>query len=1017
MQPIILTLQAFGPFAGSEHVDFRRLGERPLFLINGPTGAGKTTLLDAMCFALYGKTTGNEREGAQMRSDLAAEDLLTDVSFTFRIHQSFYKIRRIPEQNRPKARGDGLVKQAPEAQLWRLNADLVEEEVLVASKVTDATREIEALLGLNADQFRQVMVLPQGKFRQLLMADSKEREQIFSQLFQTQIYKRIEEALKQQSSEIRRQAEDIVRQKTAWLKQAGAESTEQLQIQYRDVEAELKQAEHARQTQQLLLSEYEQAYQAALVLQGKYSRLAACQQTQAQLQAQHASIAQKQAQVAKWLTVELLAPHYQEWQKLQQQKAEIAAEVNASTVALQDAHASYVKAQAAAENLPALEQRKSDLSKKINELERLSKQVSEQEGLQKQLQTLDAQLRNASAETERSSALSQQAHTQLLACEQQREQLRQKLDDESTAQLALKALQDALELRLQYQRTEQELTHHQAALEACKQQGIALKQAREAANQHYLETERRWHLAQAAILAQQLKTGEACPVCGGHEHPAPAVLACDAPKEMERTAALEALQHASEAHTEAQAHYVHIRHKCAELAERLTELRTKLGRYADETPHALQTSVMTEKARVEQLNAARSQLARLADQMADKAHQKQEAEHRLETSQAAQRALELEKAKLQSVLAALQAELPERYQAAGLLAHDIREAQETLQQTTRTIEQTQQQINETGRKLERAEAHVQQLQRQQTVLVSAYDEKQSYWLARLSEAQLDEADFVAQLATLQHKADYQHAITEYERAVQQNEGALALLAAELAGQTPPDLTALDTQRNAQQARLTDAEQQWQGVQSRFVLLKRVTDSLAQLAAESQQLDAEYARVGTLSLAANGQTDGKLSLQRFVLSVLLDDVLLEASRRMHLMSRGRYRLVRKEERTKGNRASGLELEVDDAFTGRVRPVATLSGGESFIAALSLALGLSDVVQAYAGGVRLETLFIDEGFGSLDPESLELAVRTLMDLQDAGRMVGVISHVTELKEQIPLRIDIAASQGGSSIRWRT
>ena len=139
--------------------------------------------------------------------------------------------------------------------------------------------------------------------------------------------------------------------------------------------------------------------------------------------------------------------------------------------------------------------------------------------------------------------------------------------------------------------------------------------------------------------------------------------------------------------------------------------------------------------------------------------------------------------------------------------------------------------------------------------------------------------------------------------------------------------------------------------------------------------------------------------------------------MHLMSRGRYRLVRKEERAKGNRASGLELEVDDAFTGRVRPVATLSGGESFIAALSLALGLSDVVQAYAGGVRLETLFIDEGFGSLDPESLELAVRTLMDLQDAGRMVGVISHVTELKEQIPLRIDIAASQGGSSIRWRT
>jgi exonuclease SbcC len=154
----------------------------------------------------------------------------------------------------------------------------------------------------------------------------------------------------------------------------------------------------------------------------------------------------------------------------------------------------------------------------------------------------------------------------------------------------------------------------------------------------------------------------------------------------------------------------------------------------------------------------------------------------------------------------------------------------------------------------------------------------------------------------------------------------------------------------------------------------------------------------------------------VLSVLLDDVLIEASHRLALMSKGRYRLLRKEERAKGNKASGLDLEVEDAYSGRVRAVATLSGGESFMAALSLALGLSDVVQAYAGGIRLDTLFIDEGFGSLDPESLDLAIRTLTDLQKSGRMVGIISHVSELKEQIPARIDIEASELGSKIVWR-
>ena len=164
----------------------------------------------------------------------------------------------------------------------------------------------------------------------------------------------------------------------------------------------------------------------------------------------------------------------------------------------------------------------------------------------------------------------------------------------------------------------------------------------------------------------------------------------------------------------------------------------------------------------------------------------------------------------------------------------------------------------------------------------------------------------------------------------------------------------------------------------------------------------------------GEAHNRISLQRFVLSVLLDDVLIQASQRLHIMSNGRYQLVRKEDRSKGNKASGLDLEVEDSYTGKNRPVATLSGGESFMAALSLALGLSDVVQSYAGGIKLDTLFIDEGFGSLDPESLDLAIRTLIDLQATGRMIGIISHVSELKEQMALRLDVISSKNGSSIR---
>ncbi len=208
MTPLTLTMQAFGPFAGSETIDFTALGRSPLFLINGPTGAGKSSILDALCFALYGQTTGNEREPTQMRCDQADATLLTEVSLDFHLRGVDYRVRRVPQQERPKARGEGTTTHNAEAQLWRLKADGEVDTCLVARKVNDATTELQTLIGLDASQFRQVMVLPQGKFRELLLAGSKEREVIFSQLFQTRIFQRIEERLRTQANQIERAVSD-----------------------------------------------------------------------------------------------------------------------------------------------------------------------------------------------------------------------------------------------------------------------------------------------------------------------------------------------------------------------------------------------------------------------------------------------------------------------------------------------------------------------------------------------------------------------------------------------------------------------------------------------------------------------------------------------------------------------------------------------------------------------------------------------------------------------------------------
>ena len=233
------------------------------------------------------------------------------------------------------------------------------------------------------------------------------------------------------------------------------------------------------------------------------------------------------------------------------------------------------------------------------------------------------------------------------------------------------------------------------------------------------------------------------------------------------------------------------------------------------------------------------------------------------------------------------------------------------------------------------------------------------------------------------------------------------------GKGLPELKTIEITLSEKTVLYTQADDAWRGLDARNNNLKEIQKKLDLAHKKNEALEAKYKIIGTLSDVANGQTGNKISLQRFVLSVLLDDVLIQASQRLTLMSKGRYQLVRKEDRAKGNKASGLELEVEDGYTGKTRSVATLSGGESFLAALSLALGLSDVVQSYAGGIKLDTLFIDEGFGSLDPESLDLAVRTLIDLQASGRTIGIISHVSELKEQMGLRIDVISDRGGSRI----
>ncbi|SIS74306.1 AAA family ATPase [Neptunomonas antarctica] len=1017
MHPLTLHMSAFGPFAAEELIDFSRLGDKPLFLINGPTGSGKTTILDAICFALYGKTTGDEREGSQMRSDLAQPDQLTEVTFTFELAAQRYRIRRVPDQPRPKARGDGFTQQAAEAQFWLLGDDDTPEKVIVGSKVTDATREIEQLLGLSADQFRQVMVLPQGKFRQLLTADSKDREHIFSQLFQTQIYKQLEDELKSRSAEVRREVDALSKQKTALLQNVELDTTEALAEKRSEASIEsehLKQMLTQKQDEKLKASTEKER---AVELLARFEQLDRLVAEQQKLAAGQGEIEQLSLQLQRGGKAQEILPEFERYQYLSAELLKHSERLKTKSVLLSRLEQTFHTATLEHASLPELQLQ-------------LNKNKQQQQtllGFQVRVEKLQALAQNQSTAEKAASA----AQTQQQAAKQQSEQNTQKMDQAEETLIQLRfAVQQTSALQLEHQTCVQHLQAKQkveqlqktkegaeTALQLSQQKGSQLKKRADEQQTTATAIERNWHLAQAAILAMTLQDEAPCPVCGSAEHPSPAHAEVAPPTQaMVEQARKEAL-YANDTLNAERENYRSINNEITRLSNEIHELNAGLGNTQNITLEALRSQYDLLTKQLETLRGQQTELNKTEQGLITLKAAQLPLSNAVDAAQKAFDAATTLHAEERKAYQIAEQEVPEAYRSHTQLEAEVTQQQDAVSRCEHQIDSLQQRYNTAKGQRDSAAAALTILNGNQEQSKQSQDAAHQQWHVALLRSEFDNVeDFQQSVMPRANRDQFQQRVDVYKQAAQQNLGALQSQQSALENLSRPDMPPYIERIAAAEQAEQLANQQWGVLHDQFTLLKNAEQRINTLQKESKVLEERYAVVGTLSDVANGQTGNKVSLQRFVLSVLLDDVLIEASHRLALMSKGRYRLLRKEDRAKGNRASGLDLEVDDAYTGRVRAVATLSGGESFMAALSLALGLSDVVQAYAGGIRLDTLFIDEGFGSLDPESLDLAVRTLTDLQQSGRMVGIISHVAELKEQISARIDIAASERGSKIVWQ-
>ncbi len=1021
MKPLKLSLQAFGPFVAKEEVDFSLLGTSPLFLINGPTGSGKSTILDAICFALYGKTTGNDRDAAQMRCDQADAKTLTKVVFDFSLGQKHYRVSRSPVQQRAKTKGEGLTEHKGEASLWKVDGE-GEMQLVVGKKLREVTDEIEILTGLNVDQFRQVMVLPQGKFRELLLADSADREKIFSKLFQTDIYKRIEDSLKSRAGAISNDKKEHDNQIKGLLDGANLNTEDALEAQLKSQRSALSEAKDNKEAMNIVLQNALAQKRAAELLLAQHRELDITKariQQQAQLKPE---IELKQQKLDRAQDAQKISPVFEDLLRIEGDREKLLVEI-------EESEKKAVKLNSALEKITeTLNQSKTDaeevdgLKQLVAELKRYEQKVSELEDAETLYKQSEVAYRASSAHAENQQKKRDETVESKALLEKISTDIQKKLSKLGSRQVELQQFKQQI---TQMQKLDARKVAHDKLLKEQEKHQVELRKRERALDASVVfakQQELSWHTAQAVILADELQAGEPCPVCGSKNHPEPASLVNDASFNETSIVTWKQVEHARKQLEEDRAamqvasnRVSETDHQMNEAMKSILELEKDLGAAASEALADVKQHYETLRAEVDSLEKSRGELERTSKKIA-------QCNTAIDTlndivKQALEQA-EVDKTRYtthQVTVENIEKELPEKYREKNALLTLMQQSGEKIKNLDDSLKKAQLAHGECRTDVIKQETHYKGLLSADKKLTVQLSSAQCKWQQTIEGSAFDtQSQYTAAMLADDTQKVYEAEISAYREGLIHLHGQLNQQEKDLSDVVKPDLDSISQLCEEKQQHYTAAETVWKDIDARVNQLKAVKKKLKTAHDKRAMLEEAYAIYGTLSDVANGRTGNNISLQRFVLSVLLDDVLIEASRRLYIMTRGRFQLLRKQDKSKGNKASGLELDVEDAYTGKSRSVATLSGGESFMAALALALGLSDVVQAYAGGIKLDTLFIDEGFGSLDQESLDLAIRTLIDLQATGRTIGIISHVSELKEQMALRIDVISSKTGSTIK---
>lgn len=905
MRPLKITMSAFGPYAGEVTLDMQKLGKSGIYLITGDTGAGKTTIFDAISYALYGEASGNYRENTTLRSKYASADTPTFVELEFEYNNEIYKINRNPEYPRPNKRGEGFTKQSA-------NAELVMPDGSVITKIKEVSAKVEEIIGINKNQFSQIAMIAQGDFRKLLNCETNERSKIFRKIFKTEPYHNIEIKLSSLFNELKRNREKEKSGIEQYINQLKCNENDTLSLEL----------ERAKSGDVLIEDVIKLAAEIINKDTLEYTK------TQKNIESINEEIEKINSNIKLYENQEATKKAY----------AEASAKLEELKTKRNECEKAYKSAEAQRERLD-------DLTRKINLINSKMPKYDE-------LKSLENSINERTQSFEKS-------NNSLKLKQQEITSLEKEIDEKSKALEEVKGA-DLLVQKLTVQKEEikkkaEALKELKTEIDRCKTEQKNLKNAQsfaKSALDEYGALENEYNQIyiaffneQAGIIADELKDGEPCPVCGSTSHPNLARKSENAPSQADVESAQNLVKKAQE--------------KADKARDTASALKSRFDEIAANVKSAAKKLFGTDDNVFDDYNSNINAL-------------KKEYDCTLALLKTANEKLDLYKK--------LDKEIPK-----------IQEKQKSLSDEISTLN-TQKASDE---------AFISENTKRVTSIKSELD-FESVDLAKDKLKEYTNLSNDIKNAIEKSKNAFDDIKSKYDT----QKGTKASLENALKEFKEIDLASLNEKSLKLNEYKKDIDKTAKSLYSRIESNKLLVDNISVKRDILKEYDDKYVWLKALSETANGDISGKekITLETFVQMTYFDSIIRKANIRLLTMSDGQYELVRRSDAETLKKNEGLALDVIDHFNGSSRSVSTLSGGESFMASLCLALGLSDEIQSSNGGIKLDTMFVDEGFGSLDGEALDRALSALTSLSQGNRLVGIISHVDALRDRIDNKIVI-------------